>query len=348
MVDKNIGYIKLTRFSATTISEFKKAVEKLKSDGMKKLILDLQDNSGGYLNVAVELADQFLDENKMIVYTEGVNNPKFEYKTSSKGIFRKGEMVVLVDENSASASEIISGAIQDWDRGLIIGRRTFGKGLVQRPFNLSDGSMIRLTIAKYYTPTGRLIQKPYKNGYSDYSKDLIHRYNNGELTHADSTHFPDSLKKETLIYKRAVYGGGGIMPDIFVPFDTSYYSDWYRKISRQNIIYKFVLSYIDNNRAELKQKYKDFKTFYDKFDVSDEMLENLLKDGEKSQIKRNDKDFSTSKDFIKMIIKSYMAGDLFTNTEKFRILNENSHEFNKAVEVLKDKSLYYKKLNNIR
>jgi len=348
MVDKTIGYIRLTRFSATTMNEFYKAIENLKKQGMKKLILDLQNNSGGYLNVAVELADQFIEGNKIIVYTEGVNNPKSEYKTSNKGVFKKGELVILVDENSASASEIVSGAIQDWDRGLIIGRRTFGKGLVQRPFTLQDGSMIRLTIARYYTPTGRLIQKSYKNGYFEYSKDIINRYNNGELSNSDSIHFPDSLKKETLINKRIVYGGGGIMPDIFVPIDTSYYSDWGRQLFRKGTLYKFILNYIDINRANLKSKYPAFNIYNEQFIVTDSILTALVQEAEKDKIKKDDKAFEGSKEHLRILIKAYIADNLFTSSEKVQIQNQYSEEFKMAVEVLKDKNLYNKKLKNIK
>ncbi|OFY73322.1 MAG: peptidase S41, partial [Bacteroidetes bacterium RIFOXYA12_FULL_33_9] len=217
MINKEVGYIKLNRFAATTMEEYYKAVENLKANGAKHLIIDLQDNSGGYLNTSIDLADEFLKDQKLIVYTEGVKSPKHEYKATGRGNFEEGKVIVLVNEGSASASEILSGALQDWDRGVVIGRRTFGKGLVQRPFNLPDGAMIRLTIARYYTPTGRLIQKSYEGGFNDYSRDLINRYNSGEFLSEDSIHFPDSLKYKTLQNSRNVYGGGGIMPDIFIP-----------------------------------------------------------------------------------------------------------------------------------
>ncbi|UCH15205.1 MAG: S41 family peptidase, partial [Bacteroidales bacterium] len=247
-VKDNIGYIKINRFSLTTITEFREAVEKLKTQNVNDLILDLSGNGGGYLDVAIKLADQFLDDEKLIVYTEGMNNPRREYLSTSKGVFETGNILIIIDEGSASASEIVSGAVQDWDRGIIIGRRSFGKGLVQRPLPLPDSSMVRLTVARYYTPTGRLIQKPYDMSKSEYDNDIINRYNNGELSHADSIHFPDSLKYNTLENSRIVYGGGGIMPDFFVPIDTSFYSDYYRDLMRRGILNRFTLKYIDNNR----------------------------------------------------------------------------------------------------
>ena len=261
MVNKEIGYIKLNRFAATSIDEFNKAFSKLKQKGVKKLILDLRGNGGGYLNTAVNLADQFLPDGNMIVYTQGIHAPRYEEHATEKGVWEEGELVVLVDEGSASASEIVSGAIQDWDRGVIIGRRTFGKGLVQRPYILPDNSMIRLTVARYYTPSGRCIQKSYAKGVKDYSNDIINRYNHGELTNADSIHFPDSLKYKTLKLKRTVYGGGGIMPDIFVPLDTTKLPELYAGLIRKGIIYQFTVSYMDTHRDELKAKYKSFNTF---------------------------------------------------------------------------------------
>jgi carboxyl-terminal processing protease len=224
-VGDDIGYIKINRFSMTTTEEFKKALTDLRDEHVKDLIIDLTGNGGGYLEVAIKLADQFLDAGKLILYTEGVNSPKKEYFATRDGIFEKGNLVILIDEGSASASEILCGAIQDWDRGIIIGRRSYGKGLVQKPLLLPDQSMIRLTVAKYYTPTGRLIQKPYRMSRDDYEKDLLNRYNKGEFAHKDSIHLPDSLKYYTLKNTRTVYGGGGIMPDYFVSIDTGHYSD---------------------------------------------------------------------------------------------------------------------------
>ena len=226
MVDEKIGYIKLNRFAITTRTEFAEAVDMLREEGMEDLILDLRGNVGGYLNIAIEIADDFFEKGKMLVYTKGEKSPKQENYSTSKGKFKEGKLLTLIDEGSASASEIVAGAIQDWDRGVIVGRRSFGKGLVQAQYQINDGSVIRLTTARYYTPTGRLIQKPYDNGTNEYRMDILSRINRGELAHADSIQFPDSLKFLTLNNKRTVYGGGGIMPDYFVPVDTSYYSDY--------------------------------------------------------------------------------------------------------------------------
>lgn len=345
MVDKEIGYIKLNRFSATTMTEFGEAITKLKTLGVKDLILDLSGNGGGYLNTAVDLADQFLEDKKMVVYTQGINSPRSDYRATNAGEWGNGRLIVLVDEGSASASEIVSGAIQDWDRGLIVGRRTFGKGLVQRPFNLTDGSLIRLTVARYYTPAGRLIQKSYEKGYNEYSKDIVNRYNNGELIHADSIHFPDSLKFQTLNSKRNVYGGGGIMPDIFVPLDTTLYTDYYRSIMRKGLANRYVMSYLDNNRNSLKEKYPDFNKFKTEFEVDNVMLDSLISLATKNDIPKKDDELEKSKSDFKIIIKAMIANNLWNNSEYFEILNPSRPEYMKAIEVLRDKKGYSKKLS---
>lgn len=344
VIDKEIGYIKLNRFSATTMSEFDEAMKKLKSQGIKDLILDLSGNGGGYLNAAVDLADQFLDDKKLIVFTQGINSPRSDYKATDVGNWTTGRLIVLVDESSASASEILSGAVQDWDRGLIIGRRTFGKGLVQRPFNLPDGSLIRLTVARYFTPSGRLIQKSYEKGYDDYSKDILHRYNNGELIHADSIHFPDSLKFQTLNSKRTVYGGGGIMPDFFVPLDTMRYTDYYRNLMRKGVAYKYVIAYMDQNRATLKSQYPDFAKFKEGFQVTDVMVDSLISMATKEGVAKKNDEVDKSRNDIKLIIKALLARDLWNYSEYFEIINPSRDEYMKAIEVLRDKKLYTKKL----
>lgn len=347
MIDKEIGYIKLNRFSATTIEEFRKAIKDLKAKGMKDLILDLAGNGGGYLNAAVDLADEFLDDKKMIVYTQGITSPRTDYKSTDKGEWQTGRLVVIVDEGSASASEIVAGAIQDWDRGIIVGRRTFGKGLVQRPFNLNDGSMIRLTVARYYTPSGRLIQKPYEKGFDDYSKEIIKRYNNGELTNADSIHFPDSLKFQTNLFKRTVYGGGGIMPDFFVPLDTNAYTKYFKQLMQKGIIYRFNLHYLDKERNKLKEKYKTFDDFKNNFQVESSMLDSIASIAKKEKIEFTDEEKTKSENDIKNMIKALLARDIWDNSQYFEILNPTRDEYLKAIEVLNDKKMYNKKLGKL-
>lgn len=251
-----IGYIKISRFADSTVDEFQKALAKLKDKGIKSLVLDLSGNGGGYLNRAIELADEFVGDKKKIVYTQGAHAPMQESYATSAGGWEKGKLVVIIDEYSASASEIVTGAIQDWDRGLVVGRRSFGKGLVQKPLNLPDGSVIRLTIARYYTPSGRCIQKPYQKGEEDYELDIYNRVKNGELYSADSIHFDDSLKYFTN-NRRPVYGGGGIMPDVFVPADTMPVSTYSRDLQRKGITNEFTLSYVDRNRSKLMSAYPD-------------------------------------------------------------------------------------------
>ena len=252
MIQPRTGYIRINRFGATTAEEFLKALKELQKKGMKDLILDLQGNGGGYLNAAIDLANEFLQQKDLIVYTEGRAARRSNFHAKGNGKFKDGRLVVLVDEYSASASEIVTGAIQDWDRGIVVGRRTFGKGLVQRPIDLPDGSMIRLTVARYYTPSGRCIQKPYES-IEQYNKDLIDRYNRGEMMSADSIHFPDSLKAKTLKLGRTVYGGGGIMPDRFVPADTTDITPYLREVTGRNILYRFTIEYADRHRNELNR-----------------------------------------------------------------------------------------------
>ena len=274
MVDKNTGYIRLERFAATSPKEFSEALSALKKQGMKNLIFDLRGNSGGYLDVAFKIADEFIKKDRVIVYTDNFRHNGQKFFSTDKGDFEKGNLVVLVDEGSASASEIVSGAIQDWDRGLIIGRRTFGKGLVQKPMYLPDRSMIRLTISRYYTPTGRCIQKPYDDNDS-YSQELNNRYKHGEYLTADSISFPDSLKFTTPRGK-VVYGGGGIMPDIFIPIDTAKYSTLYSELLRKGVFGEFAMQYLETHRDVMKAQYPDVEVFKDNFEVSDSLYAALM------------------------------------------------------------------------
>jgi len=347
MVNNDIGYIKLNRFSFTTMKEFKKAMAKLREQNIRHLILDLRENRGGYLTEAVKLADQFLEDEKLIVYTEGLNSSRNENYATSAGEFEeKGKIVILINEGSASASEIVAGAIQDWDRGVIIGRRSFGKGLVQRPLNLPDGSMIRLTVARYYTPTGRLIQKPYDRGLKEYAKDMIYRNNHGEFSHRDSIHFSDSLKYFTLKNKRVVYGSGGIMPDIFVSIDTSWYSNYYRELISKGIFNRFILNYVDNNRETLNQKFPDFKQFNKEFMVSESILAELINFASSENLKKNDEEFNISRERIKILFKAYVSRDLWATSEFFEVINKRDTCFIKAIEVIENSAFYNKTILN--
>jgi len=284
MVDDKIGYIRLERFAQTSTDEFNVAITKLKARGLENLILDLRGNGGGYLETAFKISDQFLNIGQLIVYTNNRHNERQEFVSTGKGNFEKGKLIILVDEHSASASEIVSGAVQDWDRGLIMGRRTFGKGLVQKPLNLADKSQIRLTTSHYYTPTGRCIQKPYEDGLENYYNDLSNRYIHGEFLTSDSIFFPDSLKYYTP-KKRVVYGGGGIMPDIFVPIDTTKYSSLYNELVRKGIFGAFTLDYMDIHKEDLKKKYPAIEDFKNNFLVSDEFYNELMNYAKKEGVK---------------------------------------------------------------
>jgi carboxyl-terminal processing protease len=341
MADEKTGYIRLSRFAASSSQEFGNAVAKLEKQGMENLILDLQGNSGGYLEIACELADNFLDKGKSIVYTQGKRFPRRDAVSTSKGLFEKGKLVVMVDEYSASASEILAGAVQDWDRGVITGRRTFGKGLVQHPIVLPDSSMIRLTVARYYTPSGRNIQKPYENGNAAaYHHDFIDRYNRGELMSADSIHFPDSLKFHTLVSERTVYGGGGIMPDIFIPIDTAHTTAYHAKLVQYGTLYKLAMNRIDKNRSEMNAKYPDFGKFRDNFFITDDMLETLKEMAAEEKIEFNEEQFNRSKDLISLQIKALIARDLFDMSEYYQVINEVNDSYRKSLEIINDDSAY--------
>lgn len=346
MLNENTGYIKLNKFSATTTSEFLDAIKALKaSSKLNSLVLDLRGNGGGYLSAATELADQFLDAYKLIVYTSGAHADKKEYNSTSLGELEQGKLVVLIDEGSASASEIVAGAVQDWDRGVLIGRRSFGKGLVQQPFPLTDGSMIRLTTAHYYTPSGRNIQKPYEEGTDAYQKDYLNRMKNGELFSKDSVLQNKAETFLTKTSKRTVYGGGGVMPDLFIPLDTSKYYIYYNGLQRKNLVYNGVLDIMDANRESLKQKYPDFKTYAAKFEVSDEMIDKIIEAGEKEGIKKDDKSVEFARPLMKRQMKGLIARDLFSMSHYFEIMNTEDETIAKAVEVITRKGNYEKILS---
>ncbi len=338
MIRPGTGYIRIGNFGATTYDEFMEGIGKLRKEGMKDLILDLQDNGGGYLQAAVQIANEFLAKNDMIVYTEGRAARRMEYRATGDGRLRDGRVFVLVNEFTASASEIVSGAVQDHDRGTIIGRRTFGKGLVQRPIDLPDGSMIRLTIAHYYTPSGRCIQKPYTKGdIEDYAMDFDKRLKHGELTNRDSIHFSDSLKFYTLKEHRPVYGGGGIMPDVFVPLDTLQYTKLHRQLVAKGIIINSCLKYIDNNRKELAAKYPSFETFDSTFSVPGSLVDSIIAEGEKQNVKKkDDEELQKTLPYLRNQIKALVARDLFDMNEYFRIINEQSDIVKKAISLLKE------------
>jgi carboxyl-terminal processing protease len=343
MISPTTGYIKLTSFSHTSTDEIKESLISLNNQGMKNLILDLQDNSGGIMMAARNICDEFLSKDKLVVFSEGKHQPRQDLKCDSKGLFEKGKLIVLVNENSASASEIVSGAIQDWDRGLIIGRRTYGKGLVQRPINLQDGSEIRLTIARYFTPSGRNIQKPYSNK-EEYHKDVYNRLIHGELNSQDSIKFPDSLKFKTLNSKRIVYGGGGIMPDIFVPLDTNEFTTYFRKLLNAGIFNSFSLSYVDNNRSKFKETYPNFESFNLKFDCNQIFMNEFFNYVQKEQpdLTYNEIDYSKNQELIKLFLKSLIAQNYWGTTEFYKIYNQRNAILNSALKVIENNKVFDK------
>ncbi len=324
MLNAETGYVKLSRFSATSGEEFVKSLDTLRDQGMKNLVLDLTGNGGGYLKAATDIVDQFLGDKNIIVYTQGrTAASRVDYTSTSSGLFEKGKLIVLIDEGSASASEIVSGAVQDLDRGLIIGRRSFGKGLVQNSFPFPDGSAMRLTTARYYTPSGRCIQKPYEEGVDDYYDDLNKRFRHGEFTNKDSIHFADSLKYYTA-GKRLVYGGGGIMPDIFIPLDTTENSKYLTDIYRKGIFNKFTLKYVDQHRAELNSSYRNVKEFKANFNVSETLIEEFIAAAEADDIKRDEEGLKTSGNFIRRQLKALMANQLWGVSEFYQVINDNN------------------------
>ncbi|HHU97644.1 MAG: S41 family peptidase [Bacteroidota bacterium] len=341
MVAEEVGYIRLSRFGVTSGEEFKKASSELKAQGMKHLILDLTDNGGGILQVANEIADEFLGENRLIVYTEGKNQPRFTMNATGGDELKGGKLVILVNGSSASASEILAGAIQDWDRGVVVGRRTFGKGLVQRQLPLPDGTMIRLTVARYYTPTGRSIQRPYQEGNLDaYNQDFIDRFQHGELFEADSIHFPDSLKYTTLVNKRTVYGGGGIMPDYFVPIDTTSGTVLHTRLYTRGVINRVANAEVDLNRHSLLEQYPDAVTFKEDYELSNAMVMRLKGLAAEEKIEWDDEEFGLSRPLIALQLKALIARDLYDSSAFYRIINEENDIFQEGLRIITDDSRY--------
>jgi carboxyl-terminal processing protease len=338
-VDAKTGYIKLSRFSQITMSEILPLLQKFREDSITNLIVDLSGNGGGVLPVSLSLADEFLEEGKEIVFTKGLNSEQIDYKATNQGNFEKGNLIVIMDEGSASASEIFAGAIQDWDRGIIIGRRSFGKGLVQRRFIFPDESELRLTIARYYTPSGRLIQKSYAEGYNVYENELNNRVESGEIFDANSKDLKvdTTLKYYTLLRKRPVYGGGGIIPDILVPLDTTSHNNLYRNVIGKGLMTNFVLDFIDNNRGLLNRKYPNFQIFLKNFIVDGQLIGDFKKYLKIKQISFNDSEFDQNKNPFQILIKAYIANNLWTSSEFYQVYNEMDPCYLKAVDVINNR-----------
>ena len=339
MISPTAGYIHLDSFGATSGREVHDKILELQKKGMTDLILDLSMNGGGYLNAAQEVASEFLPDGSMIVYTDGRMAPRQELRSEGYGLMQtNGRIVILVDEFTASAAEIVTGAVQDYDRGTIIGRRTFGKGLVQRPIDLPDGSMIRLTVSHYYTPSGRCIQKPYKKGEkSEYDRDLEDRYTRGELTSIDSIHLDSTKVYKTLVKGRTVYGGGGIMPDIFVPLDTTTYVPYYRALRRYNIINDWTLRYVDENRKQLKRKYRTFEDYEKNFTVPTSLTDSIMAEGKRKKVEpKDDKELQSALSDLRFTLKATIAYDLWDRNEYFKLVNKRSDIVKRALEFLKE------------
>ena len=335
MVDKNIGYVKVARFAATTVEEFAEAVGRLRKEGMRDLIIDLQGNGGGFMGAAVGMADHLLDGVKSIVYTDSPAFGRVEEFSTPSGVFQKGRVAVLIDGNSASASEIVAGAVQDWDRGLVVGRRSFGKGLVQRQFPLTDGSMVRLTVSHYYTPSGRCIQKPYGTG-ANYEAEVFERYASGELVSADSIEVADTTVYRTLERRRPVYGGGGIIPDLFVPIDTGVNYSYFNRLLAKGVVSEYAMNYVDRHRGELEKAYPEFEEFRKKFEVTDGMVEEIVAEGERQGVARDEALLAPVEGELRLFVKSLVARDLWGMTELYRVSNETNKILNAAVEALRD------------
>lgn len=345
MVDDETGYIKVTRFAATTHEEFRKSVIDLKGQGMTRLVLDLQGNPGGYMGAAIQIADEMLGQNAVIVSQKGKVNRYNQVATAGRpGLFEDGTVIVLINEGSASASEIVAGAIQDNDRGLIVGRRSFGKGLVQMPIGLSDGAELRLTIARYYTPSGRSIQKPYGND-EDYNSDWNNRFEHGEFFTADSIRFNDSLRYETLS-GRPVFGGGGIMPDFFVPLDTTMSSAYINRLFNSDSAREFIMDYLDKNKKKFENM--SFEDYYAKFQVSEEMLQGLIKVGERNKVKFDEKGYRKSKEYLKLLVKAHMSRNIYDDNAFYRVINDINEVYLQALSLFgeAEKLAFAPKLND--
>ena len=334
MISRNIGYLRITRFSKTTYSEFMEATKKLKEKGMEKLIIDLRSNGGGVLGSATKIADEILVKNKMIVYTDGRIRDKDDYFSTSGGTLENTEIAIIINENSASASEILAGAIQDNDRGTIVGRRSFGKGLVQEQVMWPDGSALRLTVARYYTPTGRCIQKPYGADMDQYHSEAYNRYENGELLSADSIQFPDSLKFYTPEGK-IVYGGGGIMPDVFVPLDTIGGTPYLYELRYRGIIQEFALNYVDKQRSSLKKKYKNAISFKNQFKVNNDLFNSIIKYAADNDVARNLEEIVVSKKLISRGLKAAISRNLYNDFGYYVIINETDKTIQEAIKSFK-------------
>ena len=333
MLNDTTGYLKTNTFGMHTYAEFMQALVKLKAEGMRKIIIDLRENEGGVLPIAIQMINEFLDADRLILYTQGQAQPRADYKSNGKGQFKDLRVDVLISEFSASASEIFAGAIQDNDRGLIIGRRSFGKGLVQEQRMLPDGSALRLTVARYYTPAGRCIQKPYES-IEKYNEDLIDRYNKGEMMSEDSIHFPDSLKFKTHRLARTVYGGGGIMPDYFVPIDTTLYTKYHRQLRDKGALMKAHFHFIDAHRKEWLGKYKTFNEFYKRFEVTPDMLAQLVATGKEMGVEYNEEEYQKALPLLKLQMKALIARDLWDMNEYYHVINDANESIRKALELL--------------
>ena len=338
MLDERTGYLRISRFGAKTHEEMMDALKELKKQGMTQLIMDLNDNGGGYLNAAIDMCNEFLDHGQLMVYTEGENSPRNEANANGWGNYKTLPMVVMVNQYSASAAEIFAGAMQDWDRAVVVGRRTFGKGLVQRPFKFDDGSMMRLTVARYYTPSGRCIQKPYSRGDKKaYEKELLDRYNEGEYYSLDSIQFNDSLRYTTRVNGRTIYGGGGVMPDIFVPVDTTEYSTYYRDMTAKGILNQYAIKYVDKNRKAISKQFKTVKDFDNGFTVSNEMMRDFIAMGEQDSVKYDEEKYRTSEQLLKDIIKGLIARDVYGDQSAYSvIINHRNRDLQAAIAVLND------------